>query len=103
MPPFGGAVIRPGEIVPVDQRHDRTVLLADLGRPKSAISPTTDTAVIPAAPSPCARPAHAAPPGSFAELSCQKSFSTFSWPICRYRRSTDRSEEHTSELQSQFH
>ncbi len=35
-----------------------------------------------------ARPAHAVPLGSFAELSCQKSFSTFSWPICRYRRST---------------
>jgi hypothetical protein len=27
------AVIRPGQILPVDQRHDRTVLLADLGRP----------------------------------------------------------------------
>src|ERR1700732_5246047 len=37
-----------------------------------AIPPTTGIAAIPAAPGPRARPARAVPPGSFAELSCQK-------------------------------
>src|SRR6516225_2380027 len=41
-------------------------------RPKSVTPPATGTAAIPAAPGPCARPAHAVPLGSFAELSCQK-------------------------------
>src|SRR5437764_12144269 len=34
--------------------------------------PATDIAGILAAPGSCARPSHAAPPGSVAELSCQK-------------------------------
>src|ERR1700692_622326 len=36
------------------------------------IPPTTGIAAIPAAPGPRARPARGVPPGSFAELSCQK-------------------------------
>src|SRR5437588_364001 len=33
--------------------------------------------------SPASARLSAVPPGSVAELSCQKSFSTFNWPICR--------------------
>src|SRR6516164_5579206 len=51
----------------------RSSSLTSAGRRlKSARPPTTDIAVILAAPGPRARPKHAVPPGSFAELSCQK-------------------------------
>src|ERR1700692_1130784 len=85
------AVIRPGQVLPIDQRHDRAVLLADLGRP--AVDRGAGYRQQPALPryrqcrgfaldqSAAFRPAHLP---SFRD---KKSFSTFSWPICRYRRS----------------
>ena len=66
-------VIRPDQVLPIDQRHDRAVLFADLGRPavdrSSAILTAAGIAVTPAVPRPRARPERAVQPGSFAELS----------------------------------
>jgi hypothetical protein len=78
--------------MPVDQRHDGAVLLADLGR--SAVDRRARDRQQPTLPhhrlcwtlgldqrTPF-RPAHVP------SFRTKKSFSTFSWPICRYRRST---------------
>src|SRR6266446_7689082 len=86
------AVIRPCQVLPIDQRHDRAVFLADLGRPavdrsagdrqQSALSryrQRWSRALDQTAPF---RSAHLP---SFRD---KKSFSTFSLPICRYRTST---------------
>src|SRR5216684_441100 len=86
------AVIRPRQVLPIDQRYDRAVLLADPGRP--AVDRSARYRQQPALPryrqcrgfaldqSAPFRPAHLP---SFRD---KKSFSTFSWPICRYRTST---------------
>src|SRR6516165_7634202 len=84
------AVIRPRQILPIDQRHDRAIFLADLARlavDRSARDRQQPTlaryrqrrSLDQTAPF---RPTHLP---SFRD---KKSFSTFSWPICRYRIST---------------
>src|SRR5438045_6436325 len=86
------AVVRPRQVLPIDQRHDRAVFLADLGRlavDRSARDRQQSTlaryrqrrslALDQTAPF---RPAH------LPSFRAKKSFSTFSWPICRYRTST---------------
>jgi hypothetical protein len=76
-----------------DQRHDCALLLADRGRlavNRGATPRATGIAAIPAAPVSHADQ-HAAlrsPPGQVRGFRAKKSFSTFNWPICRYRRST---------------
>src|SRR5216683_2302217 len=86
------AVIRPRQVLPIDQCHDRAVFLADFGRP--AVDRSARYRQQPALPryrwrrslaldqGAAFRPAHLP---SFRD---KKSFSTFSWPICRYRTST---------------
>src|SRR5262249_17291483 len=86
------AVIRPRQVLPIDQRHDRAVFLADLGRlavdrsagdrQQSALARYRQRRSLALDQTAPFRPAHLP---SFRD---KKSFSTFNWPICRYRTST---------------
>jgi len=87
------AVIRPSQILPIDQRHDRAVIVIDRGRlpvdrcARYCQQPTLlqyrQRRVF------AARPARGVPLRLICRAFCaKKSFSTFSWPICRYRTST---------------
>src|SRR6516164_875656 len=86
------AVIRPRQVLPINQLHDRAVFLADLRRPavdrsagdrqQSALSRYRQHCSLALDQTAPFRPAHLP---SFRD---KKSFSTFSWPICRYRTST---------------
>src|SRR5262249_18188914 len=86
------AIIRPRQILPINQRHERAVFLADLGRPpvnrsaghreQSALPRYRQCRGCALDQSAPFRPAHLP---SFRD---KKSFSTFSWPICRYKTST---------------
>src|SRR5438309_225830 len=86
------AVIRPCQVLPIDQRHDRAVFLADLSRravdrsagdrQQSALARYRQRRSLALDQTAPFRPAHLL---SFRD---KKSFSTFSWPICRYRTST---------------
>ena len=86
------AVIRPRQVLPINQRHNRAVFLADLRRPavdrsagdrqQPALSRYRQHCSLALDQTAPFRPAHLP---SFRD---KKSFSTFSWPICRYRTST---------------
>ena len=86
------AVIRPGQVLPIDQRHDRAVLLADLGRlavhRERATPPATGIAAISAVRGSALDQSAPFRPAHLPSFRDKKSFSTFSWPICRNRRST---------------
>src|SRR5206468_7917677 len=85
-------VIGPSQILPVDQRHDREILGADLGplpvdrrlrhRQQPALLRYRQRRVVALDHRAPCRSAH------LPSFRAKKSFSTFSWPICRYRRST---------------
>src|SRR5439155_2547203 len=84
----------PGEILPIDQHHDRAVLLADGGRfpvhrraryrQQSALLRNRQRWVLTLDQ----RATFGSPPDQVRGFRAKKSFSTFSWPICRYRTST---------------
>src|SRR5438045_1085608 len=86
------AIIGPGQIVPIDQRHNRKIVGADFGR--LAVHWRAGQRQQPALLGYCQRRVHAldhlAPfrPAQLPSFRAKKSFSTFNWPICRYRRST---------------
>src|SRR6266851_1876885 len=86
------AVIRPRQVLPIDQCHDRAVFLADFGRP--AVDRSARYRQQPALPRYRWRPSlpldqgAAFRPAHLPSFRDKKSFSTFSWPICRYRTST---------------
>src|SRR5467141_2223969 len=86
------AVIRPSQILPIDQRHDRQILVTDRGRlpvdrcaryrQQPALPRYRQRRVLALDQRAAFRSAH------LPSFRAKKSFSTFSWPICRYRTST---------------
>jgi hypothetical protein len=86
------AIVGPGQIVPIEQRHNRKILRADLGR--LSVDCRARHRQQPALPGYRQHRVHALDhrascrPAHLPSFRAKKSFSTFSWPICRYRTST---------------
>src|ERR1700719_3498465 len=86
------AIIRPSQILPIDQRHDRKILGADLGRlpVDCRARHRQQPALLGYRQHRVHALDHRAPlrPAHLPSFRAKKSFSSFNWPICRYRTST---------------